>query len=129
MLNWILTWNEDCVTYEADPRHAEVATDELGLKDTKGVVSLCATHANIQCRFVYQYGSSDPGEAGGRRGLGEATLQLQVTLSHWHMHTYMYILKFIYIYMHTLHAHWCSESLVLVYPPHTVEQAGVKPES
>ena len=34
-----LTWNKGGVSYDADPSHAEIAIDELGLKDAKGVVS------------------------------------------------------------------------------------------
>ena len=35
----ILTWTKDGISYEADPRHAEIVIDELGLKDAKGVVT------------------------------------------------------------------------------------------
>ena len=30
VLNRTLTWNHDGISYEADPRHAEIVIDELG---------------------------------------------------------------------------------------------------
>ena len=39
VLNRILTWHEKGIRYEADPRHAEIVIDQLGLKEAKGVVA------------------------------------------------------------------------------------------
>ena len=39
VLNGILTWTNDGISDEADPRHAEIAMDALGLKVAKGVVT------------------------------------------------------------------------------------------
>ena len=42
VLNRIISWNklgtEDIVTYEADPRHAEITGQELGLQDAKSLL-------------------------------------------------------------------------------------------
>ena len=37
ILNRVLTWHSWGVGYEADPRHAEIATEQLGLADAKAV--------------------------------------------------------------------------------------------
>ena len=42
VLNRVLTWTKDGISYEADPRHAEIVIDELGLKDANGVATLGA---------------------------------------------------------------------------------------
>ena len=39
VLNRILTLTKNGVEYEADPRHAEIVIQDLGLKDAKGVVA------------------------------------------------------------------------------------------
>ena len=39
-LNRIMTWKSHGISYEADPRHAEIVIKELGLSDAKGVVTL-----------------------------------------------------------------------------------------
>ena len=39
VLNRILTWKSDGISYEADPRHAEIVVKELGLTEAKGVVT------------------------------------------------------------------------------------------
>ena len=39
VLNRILTWGPEGISYEADPRHTEIATTELGPKEAKGVVA------------------------------------------------------------------------------------------
>lgn len=39
VLNRMLTWNKDGASYEADPRHAGIVIEELGLKGAKGVVT------------------------------------------------------------------------------------------
>ena len=39
VLNRILTWGSGGISYEADPRHAEIAVKELNLVDAKGVVT------------------------------------------------------------------------------------------
>ena len=38
VLDGVLTWTKDGINYEADPRHAEIAIDELRSNDAKGVV-------------------------------------------------------------------------------------------
>ena len=38
VLNTTLTWTKNGTNYEADPRHAEIVIEELGLKDADGVV-------------------------------------------------------------------------------------------
>ena len=35
----MLTWGEGRIDYEADPRHAEIASAELGLNDAQRVVA------------------------------------------------------------------------------------------
>jgi hypothetical protein len=37
VLNRIITWERDRITYEADPRHVEITIDQLGLKEAKPV--------------------------------------------------------------------------------------------
>ena len=37
VLNRILTWGPNGISYEADPRHAEIVIKELGLTEAKGV--------------------------------------------------------------------------------------------
>lgn len=39
VLNRVLTWSSEGTSYEADPRHAEIVINDLGLKDAKGVVA------------------------------------------------------------------------------------------
>ena len=39
VLNRVLTWTKEGIHYEADPRHAEIVCEQLGLKDAKGVVT------------------------------------------------------------------------------------------
>ena len=39
VLNRTRTWTKGGTSYEADPRHAEIVIDELGLKDAKGVAT------------------------------------------------------------------------------------------
>ena len=39
VLNRILTWTKDGISYDAGPRHVEIVISELGLKDAKGVVT------------------------------------------------------------------------------------------
>ena len=39
VLNRVLTWSDEGIAYEADPRHAEIVIAELGLKEAKGVVA------------------------------------------------------------------------------------------
>ena len=39
ILNRVIAWTSDGMTYEADPRHSEIMIRELGLDSTKGGVS------------------------------------------------------------------------------------------
>ena len=39
VLNRVLTWSTDGISYEADPRHAEVVIQELGLSEAKDVAT------------------------------------------------------------------------------------------
>ena len=39
VLNRILTWGSEGISYEADPRHAEIVISELKLSEAKGVVT------------------------------------------------------------------------------------------
>lgn len=39
VLNRILTWTDTGVSYEADPRHAEIVIKHLGLENGKGVTT------------------------------------------------------------------------------------------
>ena len=55
VLNRVLTWTKEGIHYEADPRHAEIVAEQLGLRDAKGVVRGVITKIGKRCGFAAFY--------------------------------------------------------------------------